>query len=204
MATDWITTSTLLLKLRDFDDDAAWRRLVERFRRPIAGFAIEMGVSPDDADDVVQETLLDFAKAYRDGHYDRERGQLRRWLFGIAYRRAARQRRRLSRARDEWAPPEAALDVADEQAAAAAWDRRWEAEAIEECVRQARREFAPEVFAAFELVVGKERTPAEAAAELGVAVKSVYNAKHRVLRRIRELSAAFDATEEPGGALPRA
>jgi len=202
MATDWITTSTLLLKLRDFRDDAAWSRFVGRFRRPIVAFARELGVAPADAEDVAQDALSDFASAYRDGRYDRERGQLRRWLFGIAYHRAARHRRRLARARAEWAPADAALEVPDEASATAIWERRWEAGVLEECVRQAQREFSPDVFAAFEMVVGKERAPAEAARELGVSVKSVYNAKHRVLRRIRELRAAIEATEEAGGDVP--
>jgi RNA polymerase sigma-70 factor (ECF subfamily) len=204
MATDWITTSTLLHKLRDFEDAFAWRRFVERFHRPIVAFAVELGVAREDAEDVAQETLVDFANAFRDGQYDRNRGPLRRWLFGIAYRRAARQRRRLARERDVLAPADAALEVPDEEWASSVWDRRWQSHVLQECVRIARREFSPDVFHAFELVVGKQRTPAEAAQELGVAVKSVYNAKHRVLQRIRELSAAFDVTEDRGHALPGA
>ena len=198
MATDWITTSTLLHQLRDFDDDQAWRRIVERFRKPIAGFAVELGVSPEDSEDVAQETLLDFAKAFREGKYDRERGRLRKWLFGIAYRRAARQRRKSGRDRDRRAPGEEAERVADERWASTVWDRRWQAHVLEECLVQVRREFSADVFEAFELVVGKERTPGEAAEQLGVPIKKIYNAKHRVLKRIRELSEAFESLEDPG------
>lgn len=203
MGTDWITTSTLLLRLRDFED-AAWRHFVERFRRPIVAFALDLGVPPEDAEDVAQDALGDFAQAYREGRYDRARGQLRRWLFGIAYHRAARHRRRAAKARAERAPTDALLEIPDETAAGSLWDRRWDAEVLEECVKQARREFAPEVFAAFELVVGQDRAPADAARELGVGVKSVYNAKHRVLRRIRELRATLEATEEGDDAVPGA
>jgi RNA polymerase sigma-70 factor (ECF subfamily) len=195
MAHDWITTSTLLHQLRDFQDEGAWRRLVERFRAPIAGFAVDMGVSRDDAEDVAQEALMAFAQAFREGRYDRDRGRLSAWLFGIAYHRAARLLRRSSREPGR-EPEEAAAEIPDERWATTAWDRRWQAHLLEECVRQAQREFAPEIFRAFDLVVVRQRTPAEAASDLGIPVKAVYNAKHRVLQRIRELGTALESLEE--------
>jgi RNA polymerase sigma-70 factor (ECF subfamily) len=200
MASDWITTSTLLRNLRDFEDDAAWRRVVERFRPPIARFARDVGVSPADAEDVAQETLAAFAKGLRAGKYDRERGRLSAWLFGIAYHRAARQRRRDAR-EPEREDEAAAAEIPDERWASTAWDRRWQAHVLQESIRQARREFAAETFRAFELVVVRQRSPAEAAAEIGVPVKAVYNAKHRVLRRIRALSGALESMEG-GDAVP--
>jgi RNA polymerase sigma-70 factor (ECF subfamily) len=196
MSDDWITTSTLLHRLRDFRDDA-WRTFVLRFRRPVASFAVDLGVPRDDAEDVAQEALLDFARAFREGKYDRDRGRLSAWLFGIAYHRAARLRRRRSR-EPGIEPEEAAAQVPDERWASTVWDRRWQAHVLAECVRQARREFAPETFRAFDLVVVRGRSPAEAAGELGIPVKAVYNAKHRVLKRVRELGAALESVPEPG------
>jgi len=191
MSAEWITTSTMLSRLRDFEDDAAWQQLVERFRRPIASFAIDLGVHPDRADDVAQDTLLDFARAYREGKYDRDRGRLSKWLFGFAYRRALKARSRQGR-EPHHLPIEEAVQVPDERWATTMWERRWTAQLFAECVERARLEFSPETFRAFELVVGFERRPTEAALELGVPVKRIYNAKHRVLKRIRELTIALE------------
>lgn len=77
----WITTTTLLDRLGDYGDQDAWDRFVERFRRPITSFALEVGVPPRDVEDVTQETLVAFAQAFRAGRYDRARGRLRSWLF---------------------------------------------------------------------------------------------------------------------------
>jgi DNA-directed RNA polymerase specialized sigma24 family protein len=44
------------------------------------------------------------------------------------------------------------------------------------------------------LVIRDERPPAQVADELGLSLKSVYNAKHRVLKRIRELRSDYGET----------
>ena len=71
---DWVTTSTILENLRDFQNGSAWDRFVSRFHKPILSFIRELGFSETDAEDVAQEALLDFAAAYRDGRYDRSKG----------------------------------------------------------------------------------------------------------------------------------
>lgn len=49
--------------------------------------------------------------------------------------------------------------------------------------------------AAFELSVRGDGKPAAVAEELGVSVKSVYNARHRILKRLRELREELEAVE---------
>jgi RNA polymerase sigma-70 factor (ECF subfamily) len=190
----WITTTTLLDRLNDYDDRHAWDRLTERFRRPITAFALEVGVSPRDVEDVAQETLIAFAEAFRAGKYDRECGRLRSWLFGIAYRQSLAQRRRSARhpSAPEKTPP--AVDKTSSTALAfQIWDRLWDRFLLERALEQAREEFEPAVYRAFELVALHDRAPADAAAELGVPVKAVYNAKHRVAKRVREWIAELDS-----------
>lgn len=193
---DWLTTSTVLRELRDFSNRAAWEQFAERFRRPIVSFARTLGLSTIDAEDVAQETLLAFAEAFRRGQYDRAKGRLSRWLFGIAYRQALNERRSGARAAARGAggsDPDAILrNVPDEDAATVSWDHEWEQALLQQCLDQVRDEVEPVTFRAFELVVRGERSPAEAAAELGVPIKLIYNAKHRVLKRIRELRSALD------------
>jgi RNA polymerase sigma factor (sigma-70 family) len=196
---EWVTTSSLLDGLRDFGNRTAWERLAARFRKPIVAFATHLELPAAEADDVAQETLLAFAKAIREGRYDPSKGRLSHWLFGIAYRQAQNARRsraqRLARAGAPPADSAAVLsDLPDEAAARTTWDREWEQALLEQCLDRARREVEPETFRAFELVVCEGRSPAAAAAELGIAVKKVYNAKHRLLERVRVLRAELEAT----------
>ena len=186
---DWITTSTVLHELRDFTNSAAWDRFVSRFRAPVVAFARSIGLADGDADDVAQDTLITFAEGFRAGRYDPTRGKLSQWLFGIAYRTSLNHRRMAGKRAALTAKD--AGDVAeipmDEATAAVTWDREWAQALLEQCVQQVRREVEPTTFRAFEMVVRENRPAAKVADELGVNIKLVYNAKHRVLKRIREL-----------------
>ncbi len=195
MQPEWVTTSTILAGLNDPADPSAWERLCVRFRTPIVRFAREIGLSVQDAEDVAQETLIAFAKAHRDGRYDRSLGRLSHWLFGIARRRALAARR--VRARDakvarEPDRPSFWDRVADRDSLSECWERQWERCVLEECLSRVRIEVAPEKMRAFELVVRAGRKPADVAAELGIPAKSVYNAKYAVLKRMRELRADLE------------
>jgi RNA polymerase sigma-70 factor (ECF subfamily) len=189
----WLTTATVLQNLRDFDNRQAWDSFAERFRKPVVSFARGMGLPPADAEDAAQETLLAFAKAFRDGQYDPSKGRLSRFLFGIAYRQALRARRV---AADGPARGVAETgfwsQVPDEQAATGIWDTEWEKTVLDRCLEQVRLEFEPATYRAFDLVVRQGHDPPAAAESLGLTIKSVYNAKHRILKRIRELRAEFE------------
>ena len=197
---DWVTTSTLLRDLRDEGEDAAWEGFVLRFRRPVADFARSLGLSPSDAEDVAQETLLAFADGLRGGAYDRDKGRLSKWLFGIAYRQVLRERRRRARGAVTVSPGDgdgsslwAALP--DDAEVGALWDRRWEQAILEQCLARVRSEVKPTTYRAFELVVLADCPAPRAAEALGVDVATVYNAKHRILKRIRELTARLDEAD---------
>lgn len=194
----WITTATVLANLRDYENRDAWSSFADRFRQPVVSFARSMGLAPIDAEDVAQETLLAFAEAYREGRYDPSKGRLSRFLFGIAYRQSLKFRRVAGH------PGPAGVNIAhggtgfwseipDEVTASGVWDTEWEQQLLDRCMTQAKVEFEPETFRAFEMTVRDERAPADVAAVLNISVKSVYNAKHRVLKRIRELRETLDS-----------
>lgn len=188
---EWQTTTTILHRLRDYENREAWERLLERFRPPIIAFARRLGLSVADAEDAAQETLLAFAEGFRRGAYDPARGRLSRWLFGIAYRQALGQRRAAGRD-GPGADPSFWAELPDEASASGTWDEEWEQTVLSQCLDRVRCEVEPTTFRAFELVVLEERPPNVAADELGVPIKTVYNAKHRLLSRIRELRCEFE------------
>ncbi len=195
---EWVTTSAVLRRLADFEDTTAWNDFADRFRAPIERFARARGLGETDAEDVAQETLMEFARSYRDAAYDRGKGRLSSWLFGIAWRRVDRVRRKGERAVAEepvvahatafWAGVEA------DPAATQDWELAWERARLERCLREVRREVQPSTFRVFEMIVLEHRTVEDAVAELGLTRNAVYVAKHRVLGRLRDLIAAFDET----------
>lgn len=203
---DWHTTSTILSNLRDYDNRDAWDRLIARFRPPIVSFARQIGVPAAEAEDVAQETLTAFAQAIREGRYQREKGRLSHWLFGIAYRQVLKERRvSAQRHKRQVQPPDTLwlTHLPQEPEATTVWDRQWHNSMLQHCLDQVRTEVEAVTYQAFELLVRGERTAADAARELNVPVKTVYNAKHRVLKRVRELRAQYEQVQENGShALP--
>lgn len=196
---EWVTTSTIVHELRDLSNQTAWRGFVDRFHGPVVRFIAGLGFSPEDAQDIGQESLAAFAEGLRAGRYDRDRGGLRAWLFGIAYkqslrhRQSARRRRRLIEDGPE--AERAVSEMPDEKSAGELWKTLWERFLAEECFRQVRREFKPESVRAFELIVREGYDATEAAEAVGVTTRAVYNAKHRILTRMRELRSQLEGTE---------
>ncbi|MGE0480388.1 MAG: RNA polymerase sigma factor [Phycisphaerae bacterium] len=191
---EWATTSTILASLADFRNQSAWGRFATQFREPIVRFALRLGLSASAAEDVAQETLLAFAEAFRQGRYDRERGRLRDWLFGIASRQIANRRRADARRRGKERDERSAFwhNTVDPEVATTAWESEWTRAVLAACLLRVRQEVEPMTMRAFDAVVREGRPVAAAARDLHLSVKAVYNARYTVLRRIRELRAEFE------------
>ena len=178
-----VTGTDLLAALADPENQTAWRDWVERYRPLVVSFAERSGVPPADAEDLAQESLLAFARAYRDGRYERSRGRLRSWLYGLA-------RVHLLRWRARGRPAEASLDEEDRAGPdpfEPAWEEEWRVAVLRQCLAVIRREVEPATLRAFQAFVLEERPAREVAAELGLSENAVFGAKRRVLRRLREL-----------------
>ncbi len=193
---EWLTTSTILQRLHNFDDRTVWDNFARRFRKPLLAFARKIGIPGDEAEDVVQEILLAFAEAFRRDQYDPGKGRLSHWLFGIAYRQIAnvRRKRAIEGARRDPRGEKTSFlgSVPAENDARATWDEEWEKSLIDTCLRQARAEVSESTYRAFEIVVRQGRTPDDAAAELNMTRNAIYVAKHRVLKRLEELMKDYE------------
>lgn len=191
----WVTTTVVLDNLRG-SDEAAWKQFVGRFRGPIVRFACELGLGPDEAEDVAQETLMDFLRAYRQGQYDRDKGRLSAWLFGIAHRRVLNAGRKLGRGPRQLPAgrrTEFLANLPDANIVQESWDRSWQEAVLHQCLDQVRTELKPTTIRAFELFAIDQRPAAEVADELGMSRNAVFIAKHRVLKRITELTRQFES-----------
>lgn len=90
-------------------DEAAFRLLYERYRRPVYATACRIIQSPEDARDATQEIFLKLFRSLR--HWKRTRASLSTWLYRIASNHAIdcwRARRR----RAETAPDEEPMERA--------------------------------------------------------------------------------------------
>ncbi len=188
---EWKTTTQILHQLQATSDEEAWRRFCDHFTPVVIHFAGHLGLPSQDCEDAAQETLVSFLKAVQAGHYDREKGHLSSWLFGIARRVVLNKRRSLAGG-EGLADTAFWQSVADDKTVETTWDSQWERAVLGRCMDRARREFDPKVFEAFRLY-GLLEVPAEqVAATLGVSKNSVYISKSRVLSRLRELQQEYE------------
>lgn len=186
---DWITTSLLLDQLQQVDQDA-WSVFVVRFREPLVRFARKLGLNEEEAEDAAQETLMSFARSYREGQYDREQGRLSSWLFGIARHRVLDVARRRRSKEEVVAGHEGQSSfwsrVGDHRQASEAFEESWRETVFENCLAQVRKEVKATTYEAFELLTMKQMSPEEVAEKLSITRNAVFIAKHRVVTRLRE------------------
>jgi RNA polymerase sigma factor (sigma-70 family) len=180
------TSATLLMRLKADGParEIAWTEFRRRYAPIIAGFARNLGVPPQEVDDLIQNVLTAFYAAQPRFTYDPSRGRFRGYLKTcVTHLLSHRKDRRLQldgRSVDQ-------IDVADESVEKA-WNDAWEREHLHRAVESLRRQFddSPK-FQAFYRVSIEGRPPAEVADALGMSLDAVYLAKSRCLARLRLL-----------------
>lgn len=78
------TRPSLLLRIRDPSDDAAWVEFSTVYRPVIIRLARQKGMQLADAEDLAQQVLLSISKAIERWEPDGERAKFRTWLRRVA------------------------------------------------------------------------------------------------------------------------
>ncbi len=185
-------TSTLLLEgLKDPSNESVWKKYIERYRPTLLKYACRVGIDREDAEDVAQQTLAAFAEAFQQGKYDREKGRLRTWLFGIARNQILNWRKRRAKRERSISSPENETDFFERIASADQleefWEQEWKDAVLAECLREAQRTVEPRTFDAFRLFACEGWSAQRVGEHLEISENAVFGAKRRVLHRIREL-----------------
>ncbi len=179
---DWVTTTSILEGLRDFGAEDKWSHLVRCHAPTIRRFCRSAGLSETDAEDVAQETFLVLARRYREGRYERGRGRLRDWLFGIARNTMLA---RLRRRRENTLSLDLG-DLPDERSLERSWREKWESQLVEECMARVREAVSSRTWQAFRLHALEEVPVQTISDRLDMTSNAVYVAKSTVLRRLRD------------------
>src|ERR1700745_2484349 len=88
------TRSTLLRRLRNWEDQESWRDFFDTYWKLIYAVAVKAGLSDADARDIVQETMVPAAKGLQAGSFRTGGGSFKAWLLLITRRRIADHLRR--------------------------------------------------------------------------------------------------------------
>jgi RNA polymerase sigma-70 factor (ECF subfamily) len=184
------TRYSLLLRIQDPRNQAAWAEFVAIYEPLVYRLARRNGLQDADARDLCQDVFRAVAGAARRWVPDRERGSFRGWLFRIArnlllnFLRHQRRHPRATGDSDVARLIEAHALPADEQTRAI--ERQYRCELFQAAARTIEPEFTRSTWQAFWTTAVENRSIAAAAQELGLSAGAVYIARSRVLARLRE------------------
>jgi RNA polymerase sigma-70 factor (ECF subfamily) len=184
------TRASLLVRLRDPRDEAAWREFVDLYAPLVYGYARKQGLQDADAADLSQDVLSAVAGSVRRLDYDARRGAFRNWLFTIVRRKLANWRAAQGR-HTPGSGDSAAQQLLQEHPEAEPTEAEWETACEERlfawACAQVRKSASDNTWQAFWQTAVEGRPGKAVAAELGLSVAAVYLARSRVLARLREL-----------------
>ena len=184
------TRASLLVRLRDPRDEAAWREFVDLYAPLVYGYARKQGLQDADAADLGQEVLAAVAAAIGRLEYDPRRGSFRNWLFKVVWRklanwRAARGNR--TRGSGDTATQRLLEQCPVPEGEEAGWEAEWQERVFAWACAQARPTVSDVTWQAFWRTAVDGRPGKQVAADLGLTVAAVYRARSRVLARLKEL-----------------
>jgi RNA polymerase sigma-70 factor (ECF subfamily) len=176
------TPASLLERLRDSEEKAAWERFVLLYTPLLYHWARRLSLSGQDADDLVQDVFVLLVRELPKFNYDPQK-RFRGWLWSITLNKCRERKRR---AQAVPVPTSAQPDLAVADNTEAIDDEEYRRYLVQRALKLMEAEFQPQTLKAFHECIAADRPAADVAAELGVSIDSVYAAKSRVLRRLRE------------------
>jgi RNA polymerase sigma-70 factor (ECF subfamily) len=183
-----LTRPSLLLRIRDTQDVEAWKTFVTIYAPLILGYCRSRGLQGADADDVTQEVFTKISRTIANFQYEPARGRFRDWLGTVTHGELCRFMNRVQRAGRGTGTTEVhmRLNQFGSETPGTEWSDQFQAHVLATALEQIRPQFEPQTWRAFELVWLHERPSAEAAEQLGLPLETIYVAKSRVLKRLKE------------------
>ena len=186
------TRLSLLLKLKDSANHAAWEEFVAVYSPVIYRFARRRGLQECDAQDLAQNVLAAVAGRIHDWKADEDRARFRTWLYRIASNQTITLFR--NRKPDAARGGTTAIAVLERQTCdeATELELNYRREVFRMLARRARSEFEEATWQAFWMTAVEGVPVEEAARSLGRTVGSIYTARSRIIRRLQELAQAHE------------
>lgn len=187
------THLTFLLRLRDRADKLCWPEFHERYGQLLYRYARARGAPHADAEDIVQEVEMYLFKALDGFEYDARKGRFRSYLRCAVVHAMARRASKEARQPAVLDPHHFDYLTAGQEASSdARWEREWQLHRLRWALRSIVDSFEPATLQAFELHVLAGKSVDETATRVGISKASVYQARSRVLKRLKERLAELD------------
>jgi len=197
------TRPSLLSRVRDPSDHAAWSEFDARYRELIFRYSLRCGLSAADAEDVRQMVMMRLVRVLPQFHYDPARGRFHDYLYrvtrsAIADFRACPESRRRAVLDDE-AVQRLAEPAADASRADLEWEQEWRDHHLRLALTAVRQASDARSVAVFERLLDGASVE-RAAAEFGMSVDAVHKVKQRLRDRVQaRIAEQMREESSPGG-----
>jgi len=183
------TRESLLLRLKDGQNEDAWREFHEVYGRLIFRYSLYFDISYSEAEDIVQEVCIKVFRQILRFDYSPAKGRFRGWLKTITRNTVIdylrRKQNRLKNSKEYRLHVEQMLvdeAVADDEI----WRKEWEKALCETAMERVRKRVGEETFRIFQRYVLDRDSAQDVANETSLDANAIYAVKHRVLNFLRE------------------
>ena len=192
------TRQSLLERLRDLGDNAAWQEFFDTYWKLLYCAAVKSGLSDHDAEEVVQETVIGVARKMESFRYQPETCSFKGWLMLITRRRIIDRLRKRQSQPGPFAPPACeeetehygnVPEIRDEDAERAfadLWEDEWRKNLVDAATEKVRRRVKPEHYQIFYMHKVKNMPVRTIGKLLGVSSAKIYVVGHRVARMLKK------------------
>jgi len=189
------TRRSLLSRLKNWDDRKSWQDFFDTYWKLIYSVARKAGLRDAEAQDVVQEVVIQVSRKIKDLKYDPARGSFRGWLLNTTRWRIADQFRKRTpdrgggkRGQDHARQTSTIENIPDPGGfdLDSVWEKEWQENLVDAAMARVRRKCNPRHYQIFDCYVIKDWPAKKVAKVLGVAPGQVYLAKHRIRAQVQK------------------
>ncbi len=194
------TRASLLSRIKNWSDQESWQTFVDTYWRLIYRTAKHAKLTDQEAQDVVQETLISVMKSMPTFKYDPQQGTFKSWLLQLTSWRIVDQlRKRQKRIRSYEQPGMTTFEEGSERIAAleqipdafmggleARWEAEWKRVLAEWTIEKIKQKVPRKQFRVFDLYALRMWPVSKVAKTLGVNPDYVYLTKHRVAKLLKK------------------
>ena len=192
------TRASLLSRLKSWDDQESWRDFFNTYWKLIYTVALKRGLTEQEAQEVVQETIISVAKTMTGFKYNPAKCSFKGWLRHLTDKRIADQFRRRNKGAESLdTTPNNTADTdfityaqrvqdPNGETPDALWEQEWKQSLMEAAIENVKRQVSPKQFRLFYRCTVENQPAAEVAKTFEVNIAQVYLAKHRVAALVKK------------------
>ena len=188
------TRSSLLRRVKDTRDERSWQEFYDVYAKLITGFALKAGLSEDEAQEVVQETMITAAKHLPEFRYDPKVCSFKTWLLNLSAWRVKNQFRKrqspvapnaheLRREADDATQRTDTVERVPDPAGdrlGEIWDNQWRTTLVDAAMARVKARMDSKQWQIFDLSVLQHWAVKDVVKVLGVGAGYIYVIRHRI------------------------